>query len=103
MGKLAVHMPGKAAVGGAKAAYDVVNMGVTGVVKGGKDAVTGIKNGANNAIKVGKTAVQPVEKLFGIESDTPTHSADKNGNDKNKKGANGMFAGAGAFFNPLDL
>ena len=107
MGMIAVNMPGKAAVGGVKAAIGVVNMGMTGVVKGGKGAVTGISNGANMAIKAGKTAVQPVEKLFGIETDTTqnnnNHNNSSNSNQNNKKGVNGMFAGAGAFFNPLDL
>lgn len=91
---MAVNMPGKAAVGGVKAAIGVVNMGVTGVVKGSKDAVNGISNGANMVVKAGKTAVQPVEKLFGIETEPPPPVP--------KKGANGMFAGGG-FFNPLDL
>ena len=51
IGKMAVHMPGKAVGGGVKAAIDMANMGVTGVVKGGKGAVTGFSNGANMAIK----------------------------------------------------
>ena len=93
-GKKAVTLPGKAAADGVKATMGFVNMGVTGVVKGSKDAVNGFSNGATKVVKAGKTAVQPVEKLFGIETDPPPPVP--------KKGASGMFQGGG-FFNPLDL
>lgn len=95
--KNALVMPGKAV----DSVFGVLDNGVERLVVGSKGAVNGISNGAIEAFKGAKNAVQPVEKLFGIESaDTRTkHEV----HPVKKGGVTGMLDGASSFLNPRGL